>query len=98
MTLNLRKIIVLAFKVSFFFRLWKLWLKHGDHSVGGNIGNLSAQEAFVSNQCYLDIQLSCNFVVLLIKYFRDFFGYLVVPLHLTWSKYCEIFFSKVEGM
>jgi hypothetical protein len=62
-TLGLRERIVLASKVSFFFRLWKLWQKHGDHSVRGNTRNLSAQDAFVSNQCYLDIQLSYNFVV-----------------------------------
>jgi hypothetical protein len=97
-TLGLRERVVLASKVFFFFKLWKLWLKHGDHSVGGNIRNLSTQEAFVSNQCYLDIQLSCNFVVLFIKYFRDFFGHLVVLLHLIGSNSYEIFFSKVGGM
>ena len=60
---------MLVAKVSFFFRLWKLWIKYGDLSVGGNTRNLTIQEAFVSNQCYLDIQLFCHFVVLLIKYF-----------------------------
>ena len=66
---TLRERVVLAAKVSFFFRLWKLWFKFGDHSIGGNTKTLSLQECFVSNQCYLDIQLSCHFVVLLIKYF-----------------------------
>lgn len=98
LSLTLRERVVLAAKVSFFFRLWKLWFKFGDHSVGGNTKTLSVQECFVSNQCYLDIQLSCHFVVLLIKYFREFHSDLAVPLHLTGSDACEIFFSKVGGM
>ena len=89
---------MLAGKVSFFFRIWKLWFSHGDHGVGGNTKNLTLQECFVSNQCYLDVQLSCHFVVLLIRYFRDAFSHLPVPLHLTGSDSCEIFFSKVGGM
>jgi hypothetical protein len=66
-SLSLRDRIILAGKVSFFFRIWKLWIKHGDQSVGGNTKNLTAAESFVSNQCYLDVQLSCHFVVLLIR-------------------------------
>ena len=97
-SLTLRERIVLASKVSFFFRIWKLWFQHGDLGVGGNTKNLTLQECFVSNQCYLDVQLSCHFVVLLIRYFRDAFPHLPVPLHLTGSDSCEIFFSKVGGM
>ena len=37
-------------------------------------------------------------MVLLIRYFRDAFPHLQVPLHLTGSDSCEIFFSKVGGM
>ena len=44
------------------------------------------------------MQLSCHFVVLLIKYFRDNYPNLPVPLHLTGSDSCEIFFSKIGGM
>ena len=40
--LDLRSRVVLASKVSFFFRLWKLWLKHGNHGVLGNSKSLSA--------------------------------------------------------
>jgi hypothetical protein len=97
-TLDLRARVVLASKVSFFFRIWKLWLKFGDHTIGGNSRNLTAQESFVSQQCFLDIQISCHFVVLLIKYFRDSRSHLHVPLHLICSDSCEIFFSKVGGM
>ena len=53
---------------------------------------------FVSLQCFIDIQLSCHFVVLLICHFRDKFPNLVVPLHLTGSDSCEIFFSRIGGM
>jgi hypothetical protein len=97
-SLDLRARIVLVSKVCFFFRLWKLWLRFGDHSVGGNTKTLSLQESFISNQCFLDIMISCHFVVLFIRYFRDFYIHLHVPLHLTGSDACEIFFSKVGGM
>ena len=55
-------------------------------------------ECFISNQCFLDIQMSCHFVVLLICHFRDRFPELPVPLHLTGSDSCEIFFSRIGGM
>jgi hypothetical protein len=42
--------------------------------------------------------MSCHFVVLLIKMFRDFYPTLEVPLHLTGSDSCEIFFSRIGGM
>ena len=48
-SLSLRDRIVLAGKVSFFFRIWKLWFKYGDHGVGGNTKTLTLQECFVSN-------------------------------------------------
>jgi hypothetical protein len=67
--LDLRSRVVLASKVSFFFRLWKLWLRHGDHGVLGNSRPAVAQESFVSQQCFVDIQMSCHFVVLLICLF-----------------------------
>ena len=34
--LDLRSRIVLCGKVSFSFRIWRLWLKNGDHGVLGN--------------------------------------------------------------
>ena len=90
--------VVLASKMSFFFRLWKLWLKHGDHGVLGNSKTLNAQEAFVSQQCFIDIQISCHFVVLLIAHFRNKYSHLSIPLHLSRSDSCKVFFSKVGGM
>jgi hypothetical protein len=90
--------VVLATKVSFFFRLWRLWLKHGNHTVGGNTKSLTQAASFVSQQCFLDVQMSCHFVVLLIKMFRDFYLALEVSLHLTGSDSCEIFFSRIGGM
>jgi hypothetical protein len=95
--LDLRSRVVLASKVSFFFRLWKLWLC-GDHRVLGNSRPAVAQESFVSQQCFVDIQMSCYFVVLLICLFRDKYPSLLVPLYLTGSDACEIFFSKIGGM
>ena len=95
---SLRARIVLAAKVSFFFRLWKLWLKHGYHGVQGNSMEIIEGRHFVSQQCFIDIQLSCHFAVLLIVHFRDRYAHLPVPLHLTGSDSCEIFFSKIGGM
>ena len=37
-------------------------------------------------------------MVLLIFYFGDKYPHLLVPLHLTDSDSCEIFFSKIGGM
>jgi hypothetical protein len=96
--LDLQSRIVLAGKVSFFFRIWRLWLQFGDHSLGGNTRKLTLSESFVSMQCFFDVQISCHFVVLLICHFRDVYGHLPVPLHLTGSDSCEIFFSKIGGM
>ena len=95
---SLRSRIMLAAKVSFFFRLWKLWLKHGFHGVQGNSVDLVEAKHFVSAQCFADIQMSCHFAVLLICHFRDRYPHLQVPLHLTGSDSCEIFFSKIGGM
>lgn len=63
-----------------------------------NSKHLTQTEHFVSQQCFLDIQVSCHFVVLLIVHFRDMYPNLVVPLHLTGLDSCEIFFSKIGGM
>lgn len=94
----MRSRIVLAAKVSFFFRLWRLWLKHGYHAVQGNSMEIVEARHFVSQQCFIDIQLSCHFAVLLICHFCDRYAHLPVPLHLTGSDSCEIFFSKIGGM
>lgn len=69
--LDLRSRLVLASKVSIFFRFWKLWFSHGDHGVMGNSRSLSAKDNFMSQQCFVDIQMSCHFVVLLVCHFRD---------------------------
>ena len=97
-SISLWKKIVLASKGSFFLRIWKLWINHGNHSIGGNTKRCSLQEIFISTQCFLDIQLSCHFVVLLIRFFRDFYSYLLVSLHLIGSDSYEILFNKVGGM
>lgn len=59
---------------------------------------LTMQESFVSLQCYLDVQLSCSFKVLLIELFPNHYAHLSIPLLLTGSDSCEIFFSKIGGM
>ena len=96
--LDLRSRLVLCSKVSFFFRLWKLWFVHGNHLVGGMACNFTIAQNFISQQCFIDIQIACNFVVLLVCHFRDKYSHLPVPLHLTGSDSCEIFFSKIGGM
>jgi hypothetical protein len=39
---------------------------HGDHTVGGNTKSLTQAESFVSQQCFLDVQITYHFVVLVI--------------------------------
>jgi hypothetical protein len=77
--------VVLAAKVSFLYRIWHLWLKHGNHTMGGITKSLTQFGIFVFQQCFLDIQMFCPFVVLLIKMFKDQFPNMVVLLHLTCS-------------
>jgi hypothetical protein len=96
--LDLRSRVVLASKISFFFWIWKLWLKHGHHGVLGNSKSCHDADSFVSQQCFVDVQMSCHFVVLLIRTFRDKYPSLAVPLSLTGSDSCENFFLKVGGM
>jgi hypothetical protein len=97
-TTELRTRVVLALKVSFFFRLWKLWIKFGDHNASGNVAKVSVSDSFVSHQCFLDVQISCHFVVLLIMHFQVKYPHLAVPLHLIGFDSCKIFFSKIGGM
>ena len=78
-TLDLRSKIVCASKILFFFHLWKLWLKFGDHDIIGNAKKITITDSFVSNQCFLDVQISNHFVVLLILHFRDKYSHLHVP-------------------
>jgi hypothetical protein len=99
-SMSLQERIVSAAKVSFFLRIWKLWFKYGDHSVGGNKRTLTLQQCFISNQCFLDIQLSCHFVVLLIRYFRDFHGsflFLCIYLDLMHVRYFLVKLAACRG-
>lgn len=96
--LSLRDRILQCGKVGFFFRLWRLWCFHGNHSVGGYAQNINFGNSCIPIQTFLDIQISVHFVVLLIIQFRDRFRHLPVPLHLTGSDACEEFFSAVGGM
>ncbi|KAL3699591.1 hypothetical protein R1sor_017613 [Riccia sorocarpa] len=84
-------------KVSFFFRLWRLWLLRGNHTVSGDTETLS-EKNIVNIECWYDVQMSCHMVVLLCVLFRDKFSGLKVPLHLLGSDCCEHFFSRVGGM
>ena len=73
-------------------------MNHGNHGVLGNPEPMNLKLHFVSQQCFVDIQLSCHFIVVLICHFRDSYSHLIVPFHLTGSDSCEVFFSKVGGM
>ena len=75
-----------------------MWLRHDNHGVMGNTEYVQPKLDFVSQQCFLDIQLSCHFLVLLVCHFRDRYPHLPMPLHLNGSDSDEIFFSKVGGM
>ena len=70
---------------------WKSWCVRNTEAVNSKLH-------FVSQQCFLDIQLSCYFIVLLICHFCDKFPGLTVLFYLIGSDSCEVFFSKVGGM
>ncbi|KAL3678512.1 hypothetical protein R1sor_021468 [Riccia sorocarpa] len=95
--LDLYSRIVLCGKVSFFFRLWRLWLMRGNHTVSGVTQSLS-EKNMVSLECWHDVQMSCHMVVLLCRLFRDNYPGMKVPMHLLGSDCCEHFFSRVGGM
>ena len=75
-TLNLRERVVFASKVMWFLKLWRLFIAYGEH--GDDIPKVGVN--FISQQCFIDIIMSCHFVILLIKMFRDKFPLLPVPL------------------
>ena len=77
-----------AAKVSFFFCLWKLWLHLGTHTY-------SLKYFFISRQAYLDMQISCHYIVLLIKLFKDKYNHLEVPFGLLGSDVCKFFLVKL---
>jgi hypothetical protein len=66
--------------MSLFFCLRKLWLKHGDHTVIGNPKKVNITNSFVNQQCFLDLQMFCHFVVFFINHFRDQYPELVVSI------------------
>lgn len=78
-----------------FFHLWKLWIKYGNHGVCGNTKNLNLQDNFISSQCFLDIQISSHFVVILITYFGDNIPVCQCFFHLTGSASLEIIFARL---
>ncbi|KAL2620839.1 hypothetical protein R1flu_001044 [Riccia fluitans] len=63
----------------------------------GNTEPLS-EKKMVSKECFNDVQISCHFVVLLCRVFRNKFPRMALPLYLLGSDSCEQFFSRVGGM
>lgn len=62
----------------FLKRLWNLWIEHENRSIFGNSKKVNPSQSFVSQQCFVDVQMSICFVVLLSMYFRDNWPYLIV--------------------
>ena len=52
----------------------------------------------ISSQGYLDMQITCHYIALLIKLFKDKYNYLEVPFNLLGSYDFEKKISKVGGM
>ena len=92
---------MLATKDSIFLGgIWRLWLKHGYHAVQEiSMENVEAH-CFVSQQCFVGIQLSCDFVVLFICHFRDMYPHLWVSIAFNWEwLFWGVFFPpKIGGM
>ena len=75
-------------KVTFFLRLWKPWLHLGTHTY-------YLKTNFISRQVYLYMQISCHYIVLLIKLFKDKYNHLEIPFGLLGSDVWEFFFKSV---
>ena len=86
------------FKI-FKIRIWKLWFSHMNYQVF-MISKSYTVAQFVSNQCFIDDQVLCHFLVLLVVHFKNKYPHLPIPLHLIDSDSCEIFnfFEKIGGM
>ena len=96
--LDLRSHLMLFFKVSFFSRLWKLWFLHGNYPVWGLACKFRIAKKLIRQQCFIDIQIVCNFMVILVCHFCDKYSHLHVPLYLAGNDSCKIFFSKIGDM
>ena len=72
--------------VANFLRLWRLWIcqSHG----------VNLKDNFITRETYLDLVISCHFVVLLIKATRDFANGQPVLLEKTGTDCCEDYFSQ----
>jgi len=73
-------------------------MKHNNHSVLGITKPMNPKLHFINQQCFLDVQLSCHFIILLICHFYDKYLHLKVPINLTNSDFYEVFFLEgIEG-
>jgi len=72
------------------FTLWLCWVQKKSHA--------NVKKNFINREAYQDVKISCHFVVLLMRLFRDHYSKFPCVLRLTRSDVCENFFSKVGGM
>ena len=84
--LPLKNRITYAGVVVHFLSVWRNYVFWED--------GMTLKSNFISNQCYLDIIMSCHSAVMLICFFRDNYSHLSCPLSRMGSDCCELFFSK----
>ncbi len=70
--------------------LWLCWVREQS--------NTNVNINFISREAYQYVKISCHFVVLLMRLFRDQYSHLTCALHLIGSDVCEKLFSKVNGI
>jgi hypothetical protein len=97
-TCALERRIESAAYVSTYLLLWQGWAKQFApeyNALSATERELTADEVYISQEAKVDVLLSCHFVVLLIKVFRDEFSHLPIPFWKLGSDVCEDLFSSL---
>ena len=79
--------VKIAARVATYLRLWHVWVLHTP--------GITKETDFITREAFQDVVLSCHFVVLLIKIFRDFHPNVGIPFDLTGTDVCEDYFSSL---
>jgi len=96
-TLSHRTRVQHAGTVVTYLRLWREWVKNRprDADPEYEASRTKRMNDYITRECAQDMILSCHFIVLLIRVFRDYYPHLECPFELCGSDCCEEFFSSL---
>ena len=80
-----------------YLRLWREWVKNRDRGPDPEYApsRTKRMDDYITRECSQDVLLSCHFVVLLIRTFREYYPDLECPFERCGSDSCETFFSSL---